>query len=142
MSEELLMDLFGQLMNDPSEVGVLDQQIAQATPPSPDQAPTALARSFSRKLACRMARLPGVSKAAPTPSSTAAPIENLDVRSSGAEQRSGREPDRPDQEDLAPSIVITQGTAQQDERSERKQVAGQHPLQRAHGRGEIAGDVR
>ena len=48
--------------------------IAPATPPSPDHAPTALARSRSRKLACRIARLPGVSNAAPMPWSTRAPM--------------------------------------------------------------------
>ena len=45
---------------------------APATPPSPDHAPTALARSAGTKTACRMARLPGVRRAAPTPWSTRA----------------------------------------------------------------------
>ena len=40
---------------------------AVATPPSPDQAPIAAPRSSSAKDACRMARLPGVSSAPPTP---------------------------------------------------------------------------
>ena len=40
---------------------------AVATPPSPDHAPIAAPRSSSEKDACRMARLPGVSSAPPTP---------------------------------------------------------------------------
>ena len=41
--------------------------IAVATPPSPDHAPMAAERSSSANEACRMARLPGVSSAPPTP---------------------------------------------------------------------------
>ena len=41
--------------------------IAVATPPRPDQAPMAAPRSSSANDACRMARLPGVSRAPPTP---------------------------------------------------------------------------
>ena len=41
--------------------------IAVATPPSPDHAPMAAIRSSSANEACRMARLPGVSSAPPTP---------------------------------------------------------------------------
>ena len=40
---------------------------AVATPPSPDQAPIAAPRSSSAKDACKIARLPGVSSAPPTP---------------------------------------------------------------------------
>ena len=43
---------------------------AEATPVSPDHAPIARARSSSWKLACRIARLPGVSRAPPTPWAT------------------------------------------------------------------------
>ena len=41
--------------------------MAEATPVRPDQAPMARDRSSRRKLASRMARLPGVSSAPPTP---------------------------------------------------------------------------
>ena len=41
-----------------------------ATPDRPDQAPIARARSAGANDACRSARLPGVSSAAPTPWST------------------------------------------------------------------------
>jgi hypothetical protein len=41
--------------------------MAVAMPPSPDQAPRAFDRSSATKEACRIARLPGVSSAAPTP---------------------------------------------------------------------------
>ena len=40
---------------------------APAIPPSPDQAPMARARSPGRNDACRIARLPGVNSAPPTP---------------------------------------------------------------------------
>ena len=43
--------------------------IAVATPPSPDQAPTAVDRSSLRNDACRIANEPGVSSAAPAPCS-------------------------------------------------------------------------
>ena len=46
--------------------------MAAATPPRPDQAPMAVARSSRRKLAWMRARLPGVSSAPPTPWSTRA----------------------------------------------------------------------
>ncbi len=46
---------------------------AVATPPSPDQAPIARARSAGRKLDSIIARLPGVSSAPPTPCSSRAP---------------------------------------------------------------------
>ncbi len=48
--------------------------IAPNTPLNPDHAPTARERSSCRKLACRIAKLPGVSSAAPTPWSTRAPM--------------------------------------------------------------------
>ena len=47
---------------------------AVATPPSPDQAPIARARSPGLKLASIIARLPGVRSAPPTPCSRRAPI--------------------------------------------------------------------
>ena len=50
--------------------------IAVATPPSPDQAPMALERSSGANDAWRIARLPGVSSAAPTPCSARAAIRN------------------------------------------------------------------
>ena len=116
--------------------------IAPATPPSPDHAPTALARSLLRKLAWRIARLPGVSSAAPTPCSTRAADEHLDVRRGAAQQRRGREPDRADHEDLAPSVAIAERSTEQDQRREREQIAGEHPLQRADARVEVVADVR
>ena len=52
---------------------------AVATPPSPDQAPIARARSAGRKLASMSARLPGVSSAPPIPCSSRAPISSSAV---------------------------------------------------------------
>src|SRR6478752_2092858 len=56
--------------------------IAAATPPSPDQAPIARARSPWAKLAEMMARLPGVSRAPPTPCSARAAIRTPAVGAS------------------------------------------------------------
>ena len=47
---------------------------AVATPPSPDHAPIALPRSAGTNEACRIARLPGVRRAAPTPCNARAAI--------------------------------------------------------------------
>ena len=48
--------------------------MAAATPPSPDHAPMARARSPGLKLASIIARLPGVSSAPPTPWTSRAAI--------------------------------------------------------------------
>jgi hypothetical protein len=48
--------------------------IAVARPPRPDHAPMAAARSSRANEACKMARLPGVSSAPPTPCSARAAI--------------------------------------------------------------------
>ena len=53
--------------------------IAVATPPSPDHAPMAAIRSSSANEACRMARLPGVSSAPPTPCRARAAISTSTV---------------------------------------------------------------
>ena len=53
--------------------------MADATPLSPDQAPMARARSSGRNVASRMARLPGVSSAPPTPCTTRARTRNTAV---------------------------------------------------------------
>ena len=58
---------------------------AVARPPSPDQAPIALERSSATKEACKMARLPGVSSAAPAPCRARARIS---VVASGASPHS------------------------------------------------------
>ena len=64
----------GRLMKNTSrqETALISQPptngpIAVATPPSPDHAPIAAIRSSWANDACKMARLPGVSSAPPTP---------------------------------------------------------------------------
>ncbi len=64
----------GRLMKNTSrqETALISQPptngpIAVATPPRPDQAPIAAIRSSWANDACKMARLPGVSSAPPTP---------------------------------------------------------------------------
>ena len=51
--------------------------IAVMIPPSPDHAPIAAARSSGTKLASRIARLPGVSNAAPSPCSARAAMSTV-----------------------------------------------------------------
>jgi hypothetical protein len=46
-------------------------------PPRPDQAPIARAGSAGRNDACRIARLPGVSRAAPAPCRTRVMIKSV-----------------------------------------------------------------
>ncbi len=62
---------------------------AVATPPNPDQAPMASLRSSAANDASRMARLPGVSRAAPTPWRTRSTMRALDpgAREQAAEAR-------------------------------------------------------
>ena len=52
---------------------------APATPPRPDQAPIARARSAGRKLASMIARLPGVRSAPPIPWTSRAKISSSTV---------------------------------------------------------------
>ena len=103
--------------------------MAPAMPPSPDHRPTAGARSCSRKLAWMIARLPGVSSAPPTPWSTRAAIEDLDVRREPAPERRDREPRRADHEDPPAPVAVAERAADEDQRREREQVAGEHPLE-------------
>ena len=65
---------------------------AEATPPKPDQAPMARERSSGRKLAWRMARLPGVSRAPPTPCTIRAPMSSpaVGARPQQAEARANQ----------------------------------------------------
>ena len=115
---------------------------APATPPSPDHAPTAGARSRARKLACRIARLPGVSSAPPTPCRTRAATSTVMFGRGATKQRRRREPDGADHEDLAASVPVAERATQQDQRGQREQIAGEHPLQRAHTGVEVLSDVR
>ena len=50
--------------------------MAVAMPANPDQAPMALERSWGANVASRIARLPGVSSAPPTPCRILAPTRN------------------------------------------------------------------
>ncbi len=78
--------------------------IAVATPPSPDQAPMAFERSSGANDACRIARLPGVSSAAPDPLQRPGRDQEPGVRRQAAGERREREPDRADHEDLPPAV--------------------------------------
>ena len=67
--------------------------------------------------------------------------EHLDVRRDPANQRRECEPRRADHEDLAAADAVAERAAEQDQRRECEQVAGEHPLQRAHACMEVATDV-
>ena len=81
--------------------------IAVPTPAKPVQAPMALLRSSWRNDASMIARLPGVSSAAPMPCTARATIS---IGAFGATPQSGRrhsEPDHADQEDLLAPVLVT-----------------------------------
>ena len=113
-----------------------------ATPPSPDQAPIARARSAGRKLASMIARLPGVSSAPPIPWISRATIRNSTLGATAqSSEASGEEPD-PGLEDLPPPEPVPEAPPEQDQRGERQHIAVQDPLQGA-GRGvQVLADLR
>src|SRR5213076_2230307 len=88
-----------------------------------------------------IARLPGVSRAPPTPCNILAPINSFHGWRYGAEQRGEREQADSEDEDSSPSVSVAERSSEQYQRRERQQVAVEDPLQRG-GRGvEIAADV-
>ena len=115
---------------------------APATPPNPDQAPTAAARSGPWNDAEISARLPGVSSAPPTPCNARAAMRTGDVRGQPAGERRQREPRHPDEEDPPTAEVVAQRPAEQDERRQRQRVGVDRPLQIAEARVELGADAR
>ena len=87
-----------------------------------------------------MARLPGVSRAAPTPWRTRVAMSTVVRRSERARGRRDREPGHPDGEDPASAVLVTEGPAEQDERGHGERVPGDHPLEGAHRGMELPAD--
>ncbi len=89
-----------------------------------------------------MAKLPGVSRAAPTPWSARAPIKRRSVRSDRTQERGEGEPGRPDLEHPAAAVAVTQRTSQQQEPRQGQGVGVGHPLQLADAGVEVAANGR
>ena len=100
----------------------------------------ARARSSGRNDACRMARLPGVSSAAPDALDHAGADEPGRPGGEAAAGRGEGEPHDADGEDAPASVAVPERTAQQQEGSEREGVAGDDPLQRTEAAVEAAVD--
>ena len=115
---------------------------AVATPPSPDQAPTAVDRSSLRKDACRMANEPGVSSAAPAPCRARIPIRTAVLGRQRAADGGDGEPQHADHEDPPPAHPIAQRAAQQQQAGQRQRVGVQRPLQAGQAAAQILADPR
>ena len=105
--------------------------MAVATPPSPDQAPIAAERSSVAKEACRMARLPGVSSAPPTPCRARAAISvprSAPARTAATRARTRRRRSRT----LAAPVAVAERPAEQQQAGQRQRVGVHHPLQAGH----------
>ena len=68
--------------------------------------------------------------------------EHFDARRGAAQQRGEGEPHGADHEDPAAAVPVAERTAEQDERGQRQQVPGEHPLQRTDPGVEVVADVR
>ena len=82
-----------------------------------------------RKLAWMIARLPGREQRAADALEHPRRDEDLDVRRDPAAERRDREPRRADHEDPPAPVAVAERTADEDQRREREQVAGEHPLE-------------
>ena len=99
-------------------------------------------RSSAANEASRMARLPGVSRAPPTPWRTRVTISWPDPVATRAGRRGQGEPRHPDHEDPLPPETVAQRTAEEEERGQGQGVAGDHPLQRSQRGVEVSADGR
>ncbi len=104
--------------------------IAVATPPRPDQAPIARARSAGRKLDCRIARLPGREQGRADALHRSRRDQHLDVHGETAGEGRGGEPHDTDHEHATSTVPVTQRAAEQDERGQGQGVGRHRPLQR------------
>ena len=99
-------------------------------------------RSSETNEASRMARLPGVSRAPPTPWRIRVTISWLDPAETRAGGRREGEPPDPDHEDPFPPIVIAERPTEEQQRRQGEGVAGHHPLQGAQRGVEVTPDGR
>ena len=100
----------------------------------------ARARSSGRNDACRMARLPGVNSAPPTPWSTRAPMRSaaLGARPQRAEATANHT--TPMEKTRLPPEAVAEGPAQEQEGRQGQCVPGDHPLQGVDATVEVAAD--
>ena len=134
---------------DPAPAGVLDQEAAEERPDrggdAAEPGPTRRSPSPGRRATNApwiIARLPGVSSAAPTPWRMRAAISTLGGRGEPAQQRRDREPDGADHEDPSPAEPVAERAAEQDQAGQREQVAVGDPLQLGERRVEVLADGR
>ena len=132
---------------DPAPVGVLHEARRRRTGRSPRRCCRARTRRRSpgrgrrgAKAPWIIARLPGVSSAAPTPCRIRAAISDLGRGREAAQQRGEREPHGADDEDPAPAEPVAERAAEQDQAGEREQVAVGDPLQLGQARVEVLAD--
>ncbi len=111
-------------------------------PPRPDHAPMARPRSPGRNDADTIARLLGTTSAAATPCTQRAAISEPVSGAIAHSERRGRERDQPDEEDPAAPVAVAERATEHEERAEREQVAGEHPLQVAEVGVQVVGDGR
>ena len=108
---------------DPAPRAVVDERAADEradgrdTEARPDQAPMAGPRSAGTNAPWIIARLPGVSSAAPMPWSIRAAISTSGVGRQPAQHRGDREPHDADDEHPPTAEPVAEGTAEQDQRA-------------------------
>ena len=111
-------------------------------PPSPDHAPIAAARSSDTKLASRIARLPGVSSAAPMPCSARAAMSTSAFGAIAHSSDAAANHATPMRNTLAPPEPVTERAAEQEEAGERQRVGVDDPLQAREPGVEVLADRR
>ena len=116
--------------------------MAVATPPRPDQAPMARARSSLANEAWRMASDPGVSRAPPTPCRARPAIRTPASGATAHTQRRQREPHHPDDEDPPAAVPVAQRPPHQEQTGQGDEIGGHHPLEARDRHGEVAPDGR
>ena len=89
-----------------------------------------------------MARLPGASKAPPTPCSTRIPMRTCGIGRQPATRRRQGEPGHADLEQPSASVAVAQGAAYEQQGRQRQHVAGHHPLERGDARVKVTTDHR
>ena len=103
--------------------------MAVATPPKPDHAPTARARSSGWNTAERMARLPGTRRAAPTPCRARAAISTSTFGASPQSADAIVNPSRPMRNTRRRPKRSPSEPAEEHQRGERDEVGVEHPLE-------------
>ena len=114
--------------------------MAVAMPPSPDHAPMARPRSFGGERRRHDREAVGHDQRRRHALHAPRRDQRAGVGRDRAQQRRERERNQPDLEDPATAVAVTERTTEHEERTEREQVPGEHPLQIAEVRVQVAGD--